>query len=214
MTEPTERGTEPFRWWVFDGWCEPCPAGSFALPAFHSPAWEAHYDNDAERGKHTSRRLEMFPECIRRVVGTMTAAVDEWSARLGYPVWNDPTMHGGGVHLMEPGAWLNTHLDYDRHPHLPNQRRALNLIAFLNPTWDEAWGGSLDLCDPSGKPVKRLFPTPGRLVAFECSDLSYHGVSPVSDRHADHCRLTAAVYYVSEAGPTNTRTRALFMPTR
>lgn len=199
-------GTEPCRWWIEDGWCEP---PSLALPPPESDLWEARYSNDCERGKRTTRRVE--GPVLAPLFARLRAAAAKWSARLGYAVEDDPTLHGGGLHVTEPGGVLAVHLDYDRHPLIAGRRRALNLIAFLHPRWDPEWGGALILCDSAGRVVQRIEPVPGRLAAFEVGDLSYHGVERVTGPAE---RVTAAVYYLSEAGPSNTRERALFMPAR
>jgi len=154
----------------------------------------------------TTRDLGAFPglDAVRR-------ALDEIPIDLGYPTEPDPTLHGGGLHVTVSGGFLGVHLDYDRHPKIPGKRRALNVIAFLHPEWKKAWGGALVLCDPAGTPVRRFYPNPGRVIAFEVSDLSYHGVEPVRGAAP---RVSLAVYRLSEAGPFNTRRRALFMPNR
>jgi hypothetical protein len=203
-------GCDPVRWWVFDGAVTPGPVGH--VPGPHDPCWEAKYENDVERGKRTTRHPDWLAHLAPDLpVMRGAVSVARWSRLLGYPVEDDPTLHGGGLHVMTPGAALGVHLDYDRHPNLPGRRRALNLIAFLNPRWEEAWGGALVLCDPMGAVVTRLCPRPSRLVAFEVSDLSYHGVEPVTGPAE---RVTAAVYYLSDAGPHNTRQRAMFLPAR
>lgn len=182
------------------------------IPAADWPGWEARYENDTERHKRTTRHLIDFPAC-RTIVNRLCepGTISEWSARIGYTVEDDPTMHGGGLHVTAPGGWLSTHLDYDRHPYVSGKRRALNLIAFLNHEWRHEWGGALVLCDAMGEAKKRIYPAPGRLVAFEVGDLSYHGVEPVTGPVE---RITAAVYYLGPAGARNTRKRALFLPNR
>lgn len=202
-------GLDPVRWWVIDDFAPPVDLGS--IPPVASSVWEAVYDNDAERAKRTTRDLDAVGLAPLFARLRSPEAVAEWSARLGYPVEDDHLLHGGGLHVTGPGGWLNTHLDYDRHPFIPDRRRALNLILFLNPEWRPEWGGALVLCDPGGEVVTRIEPKPGRLAAFEVGDLSYHGVEPVTGPVE---RVTAAVYYLSEATPNNTRRRALFLPTR
>lgn len=201
-------GSDPVRWWVFDGVTTPVRLDD--VPHKADPYWEARYENDCEKGKRTSRLVER-PEGFARQLPWLRGAGVYWSKTLGYPVEDDPTLHGGGLHVTESGGWLSPHLDYDLHPHLPGKRRALNLIAFLNSEWRKEWGGALVLCDPMGAVVKRVYPAPGRLVAFEVGDLSYHGVEPVTGPVE---RVTAAVYYLSEANASNTRKRALFLPKR
>lgn len=202
----------PVRWWEFPGAVETLPDG--ALPPAADPIWEARYENEAEQHKKTTRQIDAIPavrDLFQRLRGS--DSLREWSHRLGYAVEDDPTLHGGGLQVTGPGGWLNTHLDYDLHPYMPARRRALNLIAFLNPEWRPEWGGALCLCDPMGSVVRRIFPEPGKLVAFEVSDLSYHGVEPVSPKCPVE-RVTAAVYFLSQAGPQNTRRRAMFLPNR
>lgn len=197
----------PVRHWVFDDWATP----PFPEPPGDTwPGWEAVYDNDCESGKRTARDLRMlaaYPELLNR----MRSAGTEWTERLGYPVVDDDTLHGGGLHVTKSGGWLNCHLDYARHPIHKTKRRALNLILFVHPRWHREWGGYFYLADPSGKPVVWIEPRPGRLLAFETGSLSYHGVHRVVGPEP---RVSLAVYYLADATEHDTRTRALFIPNR
>lgn len=95
---------------------------------------------------------------------------------------------GGGMHQSGPGARLDTHVDFDRHPQT-GWRRAVNLLLYLNHGWREEWGGLLEL---DGGKVK-VAPEFGRCVIFRCSDRSWHGHPvPVA---AGHVRRSLAVYY-------------------
>lgn len=201
-------GSDPVRWWMVDRWCEPVGLGN--LPSRVEGVWEARYDNDCEHGKRTTRTPPtLYGEVLRRLQTDQVR--QEWSERLGYDLVHDETVHGGGLHVTDPGGWLNTHLDYDRHPGKPAFRRAINFIAFLNPEWSTSWGGNLQLCDPLGKAVTVIRPQPGRLFAFEVGDLAYHGVSKVT---GDVPRVTIACYLLSACKGHESRLRALFMPTR
>ncbi len=204
-------GTEPFRFWVLDDAAKTLPVDVIPPPSWGG--WEAHYENDCERGKRTTRQFGSLP-AVRGTLDALRSAesVAYWSERVGLELEDDPTLHGGGLHVMAPGGRLAVHLDYDRHPvyHLP-RRRALNIVAFLHPAWQSAWGGALQLCDPLGEPVVSIEPAPGRLVAFEVSDLSYHGVEPVTGPAE---RVSVALSLLAPAGPANVRLRALFLPTR
>jgi hypothetical protein len=203
-----QSGTDPVRWWQIDSWCHPVRMDQ--LPAADAMCWEAHYANDCEKGKRTSRKLQPPWERVMTMMEDVES-VEEWSRSLGYPVETDRTHHGGGLHVTEPGGWLNVHLDYDLHPLIPGRRRAINLIAFLNPTWEPHWGGALILTDPLGHVRKRVYPAPGRLFAFEVGDLSYHGVEPITGHEE---RVTCACYFLAAATGQETRKRALFMPRR
>jgi hypothetical protein len=194
----------PFRHWVIDDWCKPVPYQRVS-------GWEASYDNDIEQGKRTTRNI---PEAFRHIFAELRnfSTVDEWERITDLPLADDPEMHGGGLCTMLAGGWLQTHLDYAIHPTFTHMERRLNLIAFLHPEWRPEWGGQLLLADAMGKPVVEIDPLPGRLVAFECGDDSFHGVRQLS--HEAMPRVSAAVYYLSPARPGAVRKRAMYFPNR
>lgn len=208
-------GTEPVRWWCFDN--AVLPVQQTVPPASWS-GWEAHYDNELEKGKRTTRRLhELLPAFAPALHGLRQDGI-AWSERLGYPVYDDPYLHGGGLHVTAPGGWLQAHLDYALHPD-GCSIRALNVIAFLHPVWESHWGGELVLTDATGLPVRAFTPLPGRVVAFEVSDASYHACLPTSADAA--ARVSVAAYYLAHISTTRpcdavrfTRRKALFLPRR
>ena len=51
-------------------------------------------------------------------------------------------LNGGGWHIHANGGKLNPHLDYSMYPKLPYQRK-LNIIVYLQPNWEESWGGGI-----------------------------------------------------------------------
>jgi len=163
-------------------------------------SWEVIYDNDLERGKRTTRD---YPHSFLRDDDS-----GDWSQRTGIPsLERDPTLHGGGLQILLSGGRLGLHLDYDHSPVVPARRRALSVVAFLNPEWREGWGGALVFATPEGRVVRRIYPAPNLVVAFECTDLAYHGVEEVTGPVA---RVTLAKSFLVPAG----RTRALFIPNR
>lgn len=202
-------GFEPFRWWMMDEAFRVLPAP----PPPDWDGWEARYDNDCERGKRTTRLSPLCAEMVRALENRFL-----WFDLLGYPLDVDPHHHGGGLHVTAPGGHLSCHLDYDQHPLIPDRRRALNIVAFCHPKWERQWGGELYLADPGGQPIQVFEPCPGRVVAFECSDLSYHGVFPTAADAGE--RVSVAAYLLCdrelrrECDRPFTRRRALFMPNR
>lgn len=207
----------PFRHWIVDGVFD----DSLVIKAFGEvpPAewdrWEGRYDNDIERGKRTVREVGHAGESLLQVAVKLNSLdfmrlLREWTGITDLE--RDPTLHGAGLHVMDPASFLQIHLDYDKHLGIHGKRRAVNVIAFLNPEWKPEWGGALLLCDPSGKAQAAVQPKLGRIVVFETNDLSYHGVEQLSPDAPP--RVTFASYYLSAARPTSTRTRAMFMPNR
>lgn len=193
-------GSKPFRHWIAPWTCPTVPLEWIHSP--DSPAWEARYDNDLERGKRTMRGNSGRGEL------SCHDESKEWSDLTGIPGLEfDKTQHGGGLQVLAPGGYLCRHLDYDHHPVVPAKRRALSVVCFHNIEWKPEWGGALILCDPYGIPVTRIHPEPGKIVAFECTDFSYHGVEEVT---GPFDRITTVASYLVPAG----RTRALFIPNR
>lgn len=111
----------------------------------------------------------------------------------------DPDLVGGGMHLTKPGGRLDVHVDFNFNE--PKQwHRRLNLLLYLNRDWDAEWGGQLELWDHRAKRCRRTIePSFNRLVIFETSDVSFHGVRPIDPKAPDPRLSFAAYYYTVEA---------------
>jgi Rps23 Pro-64 3,4-dihydroxylase Tpa1-like proline 4-hydroxylase len=211
-----ESGDVPFRWWRLADVVSPelCRAAVANLPSSAWPGW-VRYSNDIEQGKRTTREIEsrhyglaMLAHHLCRgwVTANLGNLADVVSLR------SDPDLHGAGLHVTDPGGWLQCHVDYELHPRLDGWERRLNLILWLNDAWQSAWGGALRLCDPMGKAVRDFLPTFGEAVLFEGGPVAYHGAAQTSADAPP--RVTMAAYYLAPARPAATRRRALFMPNR
>ena len=89
----------------------------------------------------------------------------------------DDSLHGSGLHYHPKYGRLNMHLDYEKHPIKENMQRRLNIIVYLNNTWDEKWNGATELWNEDmSKCIKKSFPKNNRALIFETSELSWHGV--------------------------------------
>ena len=113
----------------------------------------------------------------------------------------DEKLVGGGIHVTGPGGRLDVHVDFnfieDRKLH-----RRLNLLLYLNLQWEDDWGGQFQLWDQEVKHCEATFsPIFNRCVIFETSEISYHGVVPVSPAAASPRKSFAAYYYTKEAPP-------------
>jgi Rps23 Pro-64 3,4-dihydroxylase Tpa1-like proline 4-hydroxylase len=120
------------------------------------------------------------------------------------------------MHIHGSGGKLNTHLDYSIHPKLKLERR-LNLIVYLNPDWQESWGGSLGLWrDDNGKPgelVKSIAPMFNRAVVFDTTG-AWHGLpEPITCPVGQHRKSLAVYYLCDRRDGAVERNRALFAPT-
>lgn len=211
----------PFPHLVVDDFFDAATAAGLAkeFPAFDAPVWH-RYDNAVEI-KRTCNSWLAFPPLTYQVFALLNAPgfVDRLAEQVGYPLQTDPGLNGGGWHLHGTGGVLNVHLDYSLHPKLGLQRK-LNLIVYLTPNWDPAWGGGLGLWehDPVARQPSRLArtiePRFNRAVLFDTTRDSWHGLPDPLTCPDDVFRRSLAVYYLTAPdGSVDPRGKALFAPT-
>lgn len=183
-----------------------------SLPNENSSDW-VHYRNDCERKRTTNKHRNIYPfdKLEDQLHGFVLKAQILSILGISEPLEADGTRHGSGIHVSDPGDYLQPHIDYAKHPHLPDRERRLNAILWLNNHWKEAWGGAYLMCDDMGVPQEVIYPKPNRLILWEPSDIAFHGTSMVVGPYS---RVTFAAYYLAPLRPGVTRKRALFVPKR
>jgi hypothetical protein len=202
------RSGDPFRHVVIDGFLREDYAQALleGFPAFDvrralNEAGEVGGKAVVERIRELGAPYRLLDDLIQRrdfldLVGHITGIPD-----LIY----DPWYFGGGTHENREGQDLDPHVDFNRHP-VEGWHRRLNLIVYLNPTWDDAWGGSLDLhLDPreDHDRIRRVTPLFNRAVIFETTEWSWHGFTRISlpEDRKDLSRRSIALYFYSKERP-------------
>lgn len=139
------------------------------------------------------------------------------SKKFGIQVQADYGLHGGGQHIHSKMGNLNPHLDYSIHPKIGLERR-FNAIYYLTDEHEEDEGGHFGLWGNKspkepGDLIIEYAPIFNRLVLFNTSQYSWHGLSRIYTPKEGRFRKSLATYYVSEPRKTSlTHTRALFSP--
>ncbi len=119
---------------------------------------------------------------------------------------SDETLFGGGTHENRQGQSLDVHVDFNIDERRMLHRR-LNLLIYLNPEWQESWGGLIELhsnpWDQRVNTVKRFTPLFNKAVIFETNEYSWHGFEriqlPVDKQHLS--RKSFSIYLYTKDRP-------------
>jgi len=189
------------------------------MPEYESDT-DMRYDNAIEK-KRATQNWAKFPKNIYKAASYLVG--NEFTLNLKQLTWQnelvaDFGLHGGGIHMHQTGDYLNTHLDYDIHPKM-DMKRKLNLIIYLNPNWQESWGGNLSFWSHDEEKnrakdlIKSIPPLFNRAVLFDTTQNSWHGVTEGIFAPEGQYRKSLAFYYlIPTEDISNKRQKALFVP--
>lgn len=199
----------PFRHCMVDGFFDPAFASALLeqFPAFERG--NAVNEDGVAGGKSTVERIRSLggayaalDDCIQSpdflaLVGRLTGIDD---------LLYDPHYFGGGTHENRQGQSLDVHIDFNHHPATGWHRR-LNLIVYLNPDWQDDWGGALELHrdphDPANDEVVAIAPAFNRCVVFETTEHSWHGFQRIGlpPGMESTSRRSVALYFYTRTRP-------------
>lgn len=219
-----EYSNEPFDHWIVEGFFDELTANNLAQDFydFEDERWLTRNHTEFEQ-KRLSTHWDWYPKSIYAAFFYLCsqefiAELEELTGIKGLIA--DYGLHAGGMHIHgSNGGRLNLHQDAELHPKLGLIRR-LNLIVYLNPNWQESWGGELELWssnpennEPLEK-VKLISPLFNRAILFSTPN-SWHGLpETVRSPEGEHRKSIALFYYTKpDSGDYDKRTRAMFAPT-
>ncbi len=198
----------PFPHNVIDHFMDACILQQ-ALAEFPKPGQQTFYsyDNPFEK-KIAFDQILCLPPTIREILIEMNAPgflrfLEELSGIQG--LIPDPYYRGCGIHAVEQGGKLDIHLDFNKHKKLGLNRK-LNVLLYLNPDWQESFGGQLEfwsaqkaggswILDQCEKKIAPLF---NRLVVFSYTEKSFHGhPEPLRCPAGWSRKALMAAYYLS-----------------
>jgi Rps23 Pro-64 3,4-dihydroxylase Tpa1-like proline 4-hydroxylase len=118
----------------------------------------------------------------------------------------DPYFSGGGLNVTVSGGLLDVHVDGNYHDASGLNRR-INAIVYLNPGWQDGWGGEFGLYDATGDNlIKKVAPIYNRLVIFDTNDFSYHGLPDPLNFPKDEVRKSIILYYYTKESRPSSQT--------
>lgn len=192
------RQAEPFPHLVIEDFLNLAPdeaAGVYPTPDW--PHWNKRNDF-YQSGKMYCRDTDVIPPLISSMFYELSSPPFlrflESVTGIGGLI-PDPYYEGGGLHCSGPAGVLMPHTDFHYYGRLKLYRR-LNLLLYLNPGWEEDFGGCLELWEKGAhQPAKLIVPDWGTCVIFRTDEHSVHGFStPVKP---GHWRCSVALYYYS-----------------
>jgi Rps23 Pro-64 3,4-dihydroxylase Tpa1-like proline 4-hydroxylase len=143
-----------------------------------------------------------FPPAIAKLNKLLASPefLDMVSDLMGIPnLLADTDLVGGGIHETNSGGHLDVHVDFNFIIEKQWHRR-LNILIYFNKDWKEEYGGYFDIWD---KDVTKCYgnfaPQFNRVFVFATSNISFHGVTPLTCPPEIMRKSFAAYYYTKEA---------------
>jgi Rps23 Pro-64 3,4-dihydroxylase Tpa1-like proline 4-hydroxylase len=197
----------PFKHLVIDDFL-PFEMAQACLSAFPASSqgmagWDYQDDKDIEVKYRTNWSSEFdIPDCVLPIVRILNSSLFLKAMQSRFEINKivpDPYFSGGGLNVTEPGGLLDVHVDGNYHDATGLNRR-LNAILYLNPGWQDDWGGEFGLYDEGGlRCVKKVAPLFNRLVIFDTHDKSYHGLPDALNFPEGNSRKSLILYYYTKA---------------
>jgi hypothetical protein len=193
------RDNSPFPHIHLTNFLDPEIAGAMVeeFPAPNTAAW-TQYKHHNENKLGLAKRA-LFPRHIGEVTDELNSPefVNWLSTLTGIPgLVSDPSLEGGGLHQSGRGGFLNVHTDFSNHHYHKNWRRRVNLILYLNPGWQEGWGGAIEFWERSMRRCAAKYPPMfNHAVIFTTDERSLHGFAEPLRCPEGVSRKSLALYY-------------------
>jgi len=196
--------TEPFPYFCIDNFLDE----DFANEVYESfPSFQEaqnlgrEFDAVNEKRKVQITDSSKFPPAIKKLSDLLASDeyVKMWSELTDVPnLIMDASLTGGGIHETNSGGHLDVHVDFNYNDEMQSYRR-LNILIYFNKDWKEEYGGYLDVWD---KDIKKCYgsfePKFNRACGFLTSEISFHGVTPLTCPPEVMRKSFATYYYTKE----------------
>jgi Rps23 Pro-64 3,4-dihydroxylase Tpa1-like proline 4-hydroxylase len=144
-------------------------------------------------------KRELFPPQLRAAADELNSPefVSWLSSLTGIQgLLPDPSLEGGGLHQSARGGFLNVHTDFSMHHYHKNWRRRVNVILYLNPGWQDDWGGAIEFWEKGMQRCAAKYPPRlNHAVIFTTDERSLHGFPDPLRCPQGVARKSLAFYY-------------------
>lgn len=209
----TFAGAAPLAMLVVDDFLE--PGGVEALLAEVPEPDPGNRSRDAlfARAKYENSGWADFGPSSNELFGDLTS--DRFRNWLGVvtsdaAIFVDDGFHGAGLQQTGPGGYLDPHIDFNRHPLHPDWIRRLNILLYLNPGWEPAWRGELDVRHRTAGAATSIEPLSNRCLVMATTDATLHGYGPIAFPSGTYRRSIATYAYSTAAQPVRYRSTTWF----
>tara|TARA_Y100000389_G_scaffold114232_1_gene111426 strand:- start:3226 stop:3996 length:771 start_codon:yes stop_codon:yes gene_type:complete len=212
---------KPYRYVVIDDFLttETCRKFSESYPDIDNKNWYRFRDtfhgedNVFEKGMMGISNKEQLPSMCLEVINELNSQnfVDILKNITGLEgLTNDTHNEIGqwaGIRAMLPGAYQSIHSDARKHPHLGTEKR-ITLVGYVNKEWTEKDSGYTEVWnDNMTECIDKVAPKYNRILVFENTEKSYHGVPEVKN----YRKTFLTSYLLNEKSFNETRPKARFM---
>ena len=177
-----------------------------SFPKLDDDTWQHENDKNIEVKSRTTWKSEFdIPDNIVDSVRILNSSLvlNSFSEVFGIQrLVPDPYFSGGGLNITQKGGLLDVHVDGNYHDASGLNRR-MNALLYLNPGWEESWGGEFGIYNSNGTQlIKKIEPLFNRLVVFDSHDYSYHGLpDPVEFPDGTKRKSIILYYYTKDSRP-------------
>ncbi len=200
------KNKEPFPHFSFDSFLDEDFANEIhdSFPTYkQSKAMGREFSAVNEKYKIQVTDSKKFPHAIFKLHQLLASKefIDIVSKITGIPnLLPDPDLMGGGIHETNSGGHLDVHVDFNFIEEKQWHRR-VNILFYFNKDWKEEYGGYLDIWDKDVQCCHAAFaPLFNQASGFVTSEISYHGVTPITCP-SNKVRKSFAVYYYTKEAP-------------
>ncbi|MFP2906036.1 2OG-Fe(II) oxygenase [Pyxidicoccus sp. 3LFB2] len=217
------RAARPHPHVVIDGFLGERLASELAgvFPGVDEASWKRrdHQEQAARLGQLQRKAFEGVHGALRHLLAEFSgmAFLDFLETLTGVEgLIPDPHFRGAGLHLTLRGGHLALHADFNRDRFRALTRR-LTVLYYLNPGWEPAWGGDLELWSADlSRCEARIAPVLDRLVVMAHGDDHWHGHPAALECPEGRGRAAVAAYfYTAEESPNAPEAHsAIWVPPR